>query len=132
MSCSEGKIKRSGYSRKAYTRSDGKLVRATRVPPTCIQDRGLPGKGPKIIPKLRKGTLSPYHVDLTIKARHDALRKVVKRSSALTVFRKLGAVAIMLKNTSPEAASILKKDQRWVRKTFQKEFKTSLPKLRAK
>ena len=44
MKCKKGDIVRSGYRRKAYTRSDGTRVKATYVKPSCIKNRGAPGK----------------------------------------------------------------------------------------
>ena len=48
--CKRGEIKKAGYTTK----------RGVQVPPTCIKDRGAPGKGPKVIPKLKEGAMMGY------------------------------------------------------------------------
>lgn len=51
--CEPGKIQRVGYTTK----------RGTRVAPTCVVDRGAPGKTPdskKILPQPKKGELAKY------------------------------------------------------------------------
>lgn len=53
------RIDRKAYRRKAYRRKSGVMVKRTKVPRTkfLIKDRGKPGRGPKILPKLKKGGL---------------------------------------------------------------------------
>ena len=94
--CPKGYIMRKGYTRKYRTslatsgftvRRKGKLytVRPKKntiyVPPGCIKDRGLPGKGPKEgegIGKLRKGDLIKYGYQYRLS---DALReKALKKA----------------------------------------------------
>jgi hypothetical protein len=56
---------RKGYHRKAYTRKNGTKVKAANVkacyvPPSTylIKDRGAPGRGKKVLPKLRPGAMT--------------------------------------------------------------------------
>lgn len=101
--------------REGYVRKDGVVV-----PPTLIEDRGLPGKGPKLIPKLRKGTLRRhgYSTKDSQHERHEALRKAVAAEGPTVVIRKLNVVATLNKNTNPEMSKHLKKDSDWVKSQF--------------
>jgi len=107
--------------RKGYTRKDG-----TRVKGACIIDRGAPGKGPKVLPKLRKGRLDQFiaknlnkpYTDLSAAQRHSALKRAVSKLGAPTVVRMLNAPAIYLKRTAPVKAAVFNADKKWVMKTF--------------
>jgi len=107
--CPKGYIMRRGYTRKfrASVKTTGFTVRrkgtvytvrpkvnTVRVPPACIKNRGLPGKGVKEgegIGKLRKGELIKYGYQyrLSDSLRQAALKKAIKRYGALSVYRKL-------------------------------------------
>ncbi len=106
----KGKIFRKGFS---FKRKDGTLV---KVPGKYIIDRGMPGKGPKLIPKLKKGMLSRigYNVNNGDVSRHRALNKGVEEYSKNTMIKRLNAVSIFLKNTSPKKSEIFRKDTRWL------------------
>jgi len=132
-------IRRKGYTRRYSTgiRRRGYTVRRKtgthyRVYPektrmavksACIQDRGLPGKGPKEgkgIGKLEKGKLSRYgysYHDPWYK-RHEALKKAVAAYTAQNVFHKLDAVAKYTMRTAPEASRVFTEDRNWVRSKF--------------
>lgn len=103
--CPPGEILREGYhrkayQRKAYRRSSGAFiapvsVAETYVPPTCIIDRGKPGKGPKILPKPRNDmhlTKYGYRVHEPTAARHEALEKASEDNDPLTVLRRLNLI----------------------------------------
>lgn len=106
----KGKIFRKGFS---FTRKDGTLV---KVPGKYIIDRGMPGKGPKLIPPLKKGMLSKigYSVNKGDLSRHRALNKGIEEYGKNTLIKRLNAVSIFLKNTSPKKSEIFRKDTRWV------------------
>lgn len=112
--CKKGEIRRKGYTRK-----DGVKVKST-----CIKDRGLKGKGPKLF-KLRKGTLSRHGYTLDKKAadRRKALDKAVKAEGHLAVIRKLNALSILQKNTNPVNSRKFKYDQQWVSRKYIKYIK---------
>lgn len=101
--------------REGYVRKDGVVV-----PPTLIEDKGKPGKGPKLIPKLRSGTLSRhgYSSKDPTQQRHEALSKAVKAEGATVVIRKLNVVATLQKNTNPKLSKEMKADSAWVKATF--------------
>ena len=107
--------------RKSYRKRSG-----TRVAGNCIADVGAPGKGltdgsPGIGP-LRAGDLSQFgydHVaDMSAARRHLALRRAVAAYSALSVFRKLNAVYVYTRRTSPASSRIFKADRDWVKEQF--------------
>jgi hypothetical protein len=133
IKCPPGEILRRGYTRKfrqsvaktGFTvRRKGKIytahpkVNSTYVPPACIKDRGLKGKGPVTgIGKLRKGDLIKYGYQyrLSDRLRHAALEKAIKVYGALTVFHKLDAVSKLSVRTAPDASDTFRKDSDWVR-----------------
>ena len=141
--CPKGYIMRRGYTRKfrPSVKTTGFTVRrkgtvytvrpkanTVRVPPACIKNRGLAGKGPKEgegIGKLRKGELIKYGYQyrLSDSLRQAALKKAIKRYGALSVYRKLDAVAKLSLRTAPDASGIFVKDRDWVRQNFEMKEK---------
>ena len=124
--CPNTYIKRSSY----LTRSK------TYVHESCIKSRGLPGKTslryggpdkPKGIGPIKKGELGQFgyhHLEQLSKSkRQTSLRKAVRKLGAQKIVRKLGAIRTYLKNTSPQVSNIFYEDQKWVRKTFDNDFK---------
>ena len=127
--CPEGYIKRVSYTTK----------KDTYVHESCIKSRGLPGKTslryggknqPKGIGPIKKGELGQFgyhHLDeLSESERHVSLKKALKKMGAPKIVRKLGAIRTYLKNTSPTTSKIFYEDQKWVRKTWDSEFKGKL------
>lgn len=137
--CPKGYIMRRGYTRKfrPSVKATGFTVRrkgtvytvrpkanTIRVPAACIKDRGLPGKGPKEgegIGKLRKGELIKYGYQyrLSDSLRQSALKKAIKRFGALSVYRKLDAVAKLSLRTAPDASKIFSRDRNWVQENYE-------------
>lgn len=98
-------------TRKGYKRRDG-----TRVSPTtfAIKNRGLPGRGPKLF-TLRKGGLTEfgYRVKDPLQIRHVALSRAISQGvPSLTLSRRLGALATLLKRTSPQSSRRLRSNQK--------------------
>lgn len=131
--CPKGYILRKAYTRKfnPSVKSTGFTVRrkgttyvvrpkanTIRVPAVCIKNRGTPGKG---IGKLRKGELIKYGYQyrLSDSLRQVALRKAIKRYGALSVYRKLDAVAKLSIKTAPDANKIFTRDREWVHDNFE-------------
>lgn len=118
-SCPTGYITRAAYVR--YTKSG----KHTLVPEQCISDRGAPGKGfrggPGIGP-LRKGELAKHGYSkvtlLTVAQRHVALASAVKEFGSLGVWRKLNAVSVYTRRTSPGVSKLFKDDMDWIRNTY--------------
>ena len=106
----------AGPTHRAYTRHiTGKTV---RVHPHMIHNRGLPGKGPYVLPRLRQGKLHGYHTYSPISMRHKSLMIASRRDSPLTVFRRLQVLARYLKRTSPGATRTVLANASWMRKKF--------------
>jgi len=138
--CPKGYIMRRGYTRKfrPSVKTTGFTVRrkgtvytvrpkanTIRVPASCIKNRGLPGKG-EGFGKLRKGELIKYGYQyrLSDSLRQTALKKAIKRFGALSVYRKLDAVAKLSLRTAPDASKIFGRDRDWVMENFEMKEKT--------
>jgi hypothetical protein len=119
--CPRGKILRSPYVR---IRKDKRVF----IPASCINDVGNPGKGfvspsgSTGIGPLRKGDLARFGYKtvtaMSEERRHLALRSAVQEYGSLTVWRKLNAIYIYTRHTSPESSAIFLEDRDWVRNTF--------------
>lgn len=96
-------------------------MKKTRVKSSCIKDRGAPGKGPKLIPPLKKGKLSKYgYSDLKNKTnaeRHTALKKAVKATSAEDTMHRVTALMVLNKSR-PALHKKLQNDVDWIHDTY--------------
>jgi len=72
----------------------------------------------KGIGKLRKGGLEGYHATLPPAERHAILKKAVAKHGALRVFRKLNAIYVYNKASSPSSSVTFLADRNWVKRTF--------------
>jgi len=101
MICPSGTIRR-----KSFTRKNG-----THVKSACVRDVGRPGIGP-----LKKGELSKYGYSMTAKAssRHRALNKATRKYGSLSVYRKLNALSVYTKRTSPKTSKTAKADRNYI------------------
>lgn len=120
--CSKGKILRDGYYRRSYVISKGPAkgtrVKKTYVPPTCIEDRGKPGKGPDLIPEFKTpGALRQfdYSIKDSSKERKKAIRKAIDKYGKNKIIRHLVVVATYHKNTNPSYYNKFKKDEDYAR-----------------
>jgi hypothetical protein len=91
------------------------------VPATCIRDVGTPGKGlkgSKGIGTLKKGDLTSfgYSSDKTERSRHIALNAAIKKYGPLSVYRKLNAISVYTRQTSPMKSKIFLEDRAYVGK----------------
>jgi ribosomal protein L36 len=135
--CPAGYILRKGYTRKfrssikntGYTvRRKGKLYivrpksNTVHVEAGCIKARTAKNNSnkPKLIGKLRKGDLIKYGYQyrLSDSLREKALVKAIKVYGALSVYRKLDAVAKLSIQRAPEAHIIFVKDRDWIRSNY--------------
>lgn len=107
--------------RKGYTaRRRGKTV---RVRPGLIKDVGAPGKGLKGGPgigKLKEGDLSSlgYSVNQKTSTRRRAVDRAVAKYGKLSALRKLNAVAVYTRRTSPKKSKTFKSDVRYIQKKY--------------
>jgi hypothetical protein len=121
--CPKGTILRAPYVR--YTKRGTHV----RVPAACIPDVGAPGKGlrstkrnrPGIGP-LKQGNLTRYGyakiAGMSQDARRTALRKAVAAYGSLTVWRKLNALSVYTRRTSPDTSKKAKADMDWIKATW--------------
>ena len=132
-SCPKGKIMRRGsvrksYKRKSYKRSDGTAVKAasvgqSRMPSTCIEDRGKPGHGPYTLPKVGdKNSLTKYGYSLnkSSASRKASLKKASKKYGTLEVLRRTN----LIRNYSKSVPSNYKKlsaDVNYMKSLYAKE-----------
>ena len=135
--CPPGYTVRKGYTRKfrssikntGYTvRRKGKLYtarpksNAVYVREGCIKSRSTSNQSNKSkrIGKLRKGALIKYGYQyrLSDSLREKALIKAIKAYGALSVYRKLDAVAKLSIHKAPEAHSIFVRDRNWIRSNY--------------
>jgi len=109
--------------RKGYTaRRRGKTV---RVPSKRIKDVGYPGKGvlgtgQPGIGKLKEGQLSTlgYQVSDKPSTRRRAVDRAVAKYGKLSALRKLNAVSVYTRRTSPKKSKTFKSDVRYVQKKY--------------
>jgi hypothetical protein len=119
-----GKVLREGYiaTRKKKSFIGRLLKRGTtyRVKPSCVKDRGAKGVGPAVIGPLKKGDLTSkgYAAADSASQRHAALAQAVGAYGRLATLRKLNAIAVLNKTTSPTRAKTFKTDRNWVKKTY--------------
>ncbi len=99
--------------RKSYVRTDGTRVKASSF---HIKNLGKRGRGPKIF-TLKKGGLVEYgyRPRFPLQQRHMALSSAIARGvPSLTLSRRIGALATLLKRTSPKISKSLRRNQLWV------------------
>lgn len=116
---------RKAHTRKSYTRSDGTKVKAskvktTRVPPTRIVDRGLPGRGPKLIDMKDNRDLAKFGFSFSKKAesRHKAESKAVNKNGYAWTIRRLNAVKNLVHRTNPIVAKKAKSDMKFLKQKY--------------
>jgi hypothetical protein len=112
-------ILRVGCRRRAYVRKDGTKVSGSYVKAGYIKDVGKPGKGKKLIPPLKEGSLVKhgYSVSLDKEERRKVLKKAIKEYGDLSVFRKINALAILNKN-NPSKSKLYISDRNWISKNY--------------
>ncbi len=118
-SARKGMILRVGYTRKSYVRKDGTRVSGSRVKASYIKDVGKPGKGKKLIPPLKEGSLMKhgYAASLDKEERRKSLKKAIKEYGPLSVFRKVNALAILNKS-NPSKSKLYISDRSWIGKNY--------------
>lgn len=128
LKCPNGFIKRSAYTRRAYTKTDKsgrrRKISSAKVPASCIRDLGRSGKGKKLFSKLKKGDLKRFGYQniksLTLEQRKRALKKAVNYYGYLPVIKKLNAVYVLTRSSDPKLASKIKRDQQMISREHNK------------
>lgn len=110
--------------RKAFTRRS-KTGRKTRVAAKMIRDRGAKGKWKSVhkmpgIGPLKSGELTAvgYKVGSKTSTRRKAVDKAIKKYGPLTTLRKLNAVAVYTRRTSPAKSRAFKSDVKYIQKKY--------------
>jgi hypothetical protein len=116
--CPKGQIERIGYS---FTKKQSKKL--IKVKPTCIDDKGKPGKGPKLItiPREDQGLLDKY--GYTLKKSHidrvKALKKAYREINHLKILRYLNAIRTLQKSNE-KYYNKLDKDVKWLQEYYKR------------
>jgi hypothetical protein len=114
-------VHRTGYHRKAYTKSSGIHVKATHVPPATfkIVDIGAVGKSKKLFP-IHKGKLTRfgYQTHESSEARHKALKKADKAYGSVRLWRMLNAQVLFRKRLPDGNKEAFLADRNWVRENL--------------
>lgn len=83
----------------------------------------------KRIPRLKKGELTKYgykNIKSTgTKKRRKSLSKAVNEYGALKLLKKLGVLRLYHKNSSPALSKKYYDNQKWIRKKYNNQFKSS-------
>lgn len=121
--CGPGEILRTAFTRKGFTRktTDGKKIRvgSSRVKETCVKDKGKPGKGPQLIPPLKRGLLSQYGYTMNASEdeRRGALDEAAKNLDTLEILRHLRAL-VTLQRANPSVHDNMIKDFTYFREKY--------------
>jgi succinate dehydrogenase/fumarate reductase flavoprotein subunit len=111
--CPQGQILRVGYS---YEKK-----KTVNVKPTCIIDKGKPGKGLKLfeIPKEDIGLLSDYGYSLkkNYDERIKAIKKATRDYSKLKILKHINALRTLQKSNEKYYRK-LDKDLRWLQDNY--------------
>jgi len=132
MNCPSGQIKRASYKRSSYKRKNSKkIVKSARVPSTCIQDRGKPGKGPKLFEITKPGLLSNYGYTTKEPARErkTSLKRAMKNEQPLEVLKHLNAIRT-LNRPNPEVYKKMDTDVKFLQREYKKMSKKTSKKTK--
>ena len=135
--CPKGEILRAAYVRRPYRRSDGSKVEGAIVPPSCITDRGAPGKGKKTIVLDPSNHIGHGYNDVEHKSeaqRHRSLMRAFRALEELegprdaygTLIKMLVARSNLTQRTQPKSSKIMKDDQEWLSSKLQEWKETHL------
>jgi len=109
--CPPDQIERVGYITK----------KKVKVSKTCIDDKGKPGKGPKLIkmPAEDIGLLSDYGYSLKLshENRIKAIKKSLKTHNKLKILRHINALRTLHKSNE-KLYNKLDKDLKWIQSIY--------------
>ena len=105
---------RASPQRRAY--SYRQASRRINVCATPIPDVGAAGKNPSVIGPLKRKMLTcyGYHPVESMTARHKSLVRAIKTESAMAVFRRLHAIAMITQKKLPTASKVYRRDRNWI------------------
>ena len=99
-SSSKRKCPRGMIRRKSFTNKRGARVRSS-----CVKDRGAPGRGPRTLPKYKKGSLPKYRLEDAEMSRRQRLRSIAKKRGCIKTLREVN----LLRNYNTRGSSNYKK-----------------------
>ena len=134
--CQPGKILRKASVKKSHTRTlkSGKKVsvKQSRMPSTCVEDVGAPGKGPKVLPPLGDDIhLSNFGYSLkdTKQSRQQSLKKASKKHGTLKVLKRTNLIA-NYSSWNPENFKKLRQDVEFLKDEYAQEKQMSRTKVK--
>jgi len=121
-------VHRRAHYRKPYVRRNGTTVRGTEVKGSSFmeEDRGRPGRGPKVFPPLKRGTLG---VDFSKpeRVRHGIEAGKARRTGEKHVGGQLQAISTLSRRTNPTVSRKAAADRRWVQGSFRGRKQVGYP-----
>jgi hypothetical protein len=105
--CPKGKILRRSYTTK----------RGVKVGPSCVPDRGAPGKTPaakRILPKPEPGALRGWSKNKSASARRRIVASISRDDGCATAIRRLTVLRNLTTDRATERAA--KADADWLRR----------------
>lgn len=127
-------IHRKGYTRRAFTaRRRGKkiAVAKARVKPSIftVSDKGKPGRGPKVVPPLKKGALGgPGFFRRTRQEQEGIVFRRAKKLGEKKVVGELRALQVFFKTTSPEESERANQLSKLIAGSFKGKNRVAYPK----
>ena len=123
-------VHKEGYHRKGYTRKSGIKVSPTEVSPTTfkIRDVGSRGRGEKVLPTLKKGTLGGKgFFSRTTEARRKHEKELTKKLGEKKVASKLRAIGVLQKRVNPTVSEKAFGDARYISGSFKNKKYVGYP-----
>lgn len=107
-------IHRKGFSRRRRGRIES-------VTPTqfLAKDRGKKGRGEKVIPELKEGTLGEGFTKLPAPERRAILAKIARKEGEAVSAGKVQALSIFAKRTDRRLSQKMAADASWVHSAFE-------------
>ena len=130
--CPRGSISRLSYSYRKKSLGGKKI----KVRASCIKSRGLRSRGKRtrrVLPLLKKGSLTKfgYTVHESADTRRKALHKALKEYGYSSLIKKLNAVRLLTRNTSPGNSKIYDSDIKYLQNLSPKKSKRKTKKRRS-
>lgn len=102
-------------TRRAYTTKKGRMVKSSTF---LIRDRGLPGRGPKLIPIKRSGLLGVGFFSKSVAEQHRILKGAARKYGEKSVQGDMQAKATWNKNVNPALSHKAQRLRSWVARNF--------------
>jgi hypothetical protein len=115
--CPKGSSLKRGYYRNEYSKKDGTHLKRTYVDPTCIKNKGLPGKTlndhkPILIKNKELLHKHGYSTKNNSKKRFDALLNSAKNETYKSTVLHLSALRTLTKRSDPVHSQIYDEDMK--------------------